>query len=497
MRADRHARWYQDERDMTQASDAAAKQVRIATLLSIGSVGGSVLTQLLTPRVLQDRWGDAGYEWAIALQGIASVVLVADAGIQAYLTRELALLHDSPQAAKFRAVATAGLRGLASTGLVLTVLLSVAFAMLVRAPTSIVASRTLAAGVFALVTVSLFTSLACGGWATAVLVGSARYVRGHLEALVRNLVAGLSLPLLAYLGAGPVRALALYACGLMVVDLARFAGASRVLPRTTTDSPMSMREIMWQARGSFLLSLSGPVQTGLQPAVAAQLLAGTIAVGVPARTMGSAARLLTNAVINAIWVPLARQVAPGRPNAQHAWRTASGRMATLQLAAITFVMLVAPIVTPLWLPNKHAAVMRVVPIFLLEQACYICAAPSLLLLQSAGQFGRVAMVQLGGALVSLVLTIFLVPTYSALGFAIASALSTVLIVVPASALLERAYVHTLGGSAGPVFGLRLLITLSTVGAVVVFSARPLTGFCLACITTLASAAFSLRSSRER
>src|SRR5258708_3991663 len=83
---------------------------RGASALTILALPVNIATQFVLPPVLLARWGDLGYAFCVAVQGFASYVSVADAGVLLYLSRHLAVLRAAGDEKAALALTRGGLR---------------------------------------------------------------------------------------------------------------------------------------------------------------------------------------------------------------------------------------------------------------------------------------------------------------------------------------------------------------------------------------------------
>jgi O-antigen/teichoic acid export membrane protein len=96
----------------------------------------------------------------------------------------------------------------------------------------------------------------------------------------------------------------------------------------------------------------------------------------------------------------------------------------------------------------------------MEQAAYSMAVPAQTLLMATGRFGRAGGATMACALISVLLTVALMPAFGALGFAVASLAGTAVGLVPALLALEWTYWRERGQRPSRVVGPRLAIALA-------------------------------------
>ena len=219
----------------------------------------------------------------------------------------------------------------------------------------------------------------------------------------------------------------------------RIAFARGLLPRSRGSAPApSLLGLLSAARGSLFLAFGGATQNGLQPAITAILSANAAATAIPARTLANGARTVAIAVSNVLWVPLAaRLTRDARPaDSFLMWKRASPALGTLVLGGVALLLSLAPMVVPIWLPRQSAAILTVLPLFAAEQAAFLAAFPSLMLLQALGMFGHIGAATLAAAICGLGLTYVLVPHWGAAGFGLAGLLATSCVYAPVLVLSE-------------------------------------------------------------
>jgi O-antigen/teichoic acid export membrane protein len=275
--------------------------------------------------------------------------------------------------------------------------------------------------------------------------------------------------LLASLGFDPGTTL-LSSAGLVIVfEGSRFALTLRGEPLLRSVPPQPVTRILRDARGSLAYYLATATQTGLQPYVAASISSRVVSVAVPARTLANSARSLSTAVINVVWVPVAARLSELKDGAEQLrfWRRNHLVLSAVQVAGIAVLLGLAPFVVPRWLPAKSDEILRLLPLYCVEQAMYVAAIPSFVLLQATGRFGALGAATLVSAIGTVAGTVALVPHFGAIGFVSSSAGSAALILAPTVLALEWRYWHTKGVSPAstlvPRFALALLVASVAIG----------------------------------
>ena len=111
------------ERGGGPAGRSRAGVTRVASAAAVVSLGLSMLAQFATPPILLAGWhATRASALFVAVQGFASYVSVADAGVQLYLIQRLATLRASGEMGAADALTQGGLRAfgvLALSGAVL------------------------------------------------------------------------------------------------------------------------------------------------------------------------------------------------------------------------------------------------------------------------------------------------------------------------------------------------------------------------------------------
>ncbi len=408
------------------------RSVRLAIATSFISLAVTLVVQLITPRVLLRAWSEQGYAFTIAIQGFTSYISIADAGVQAVLSRTLLADNDRGDDDLFGARARAGARALGALAASATIVTLIAASVLVSSRlTRLGGGNEPTFLTFAIVATGVGAAVALGGWSTAIECGRGYFARTQGFTAMRIALGGLSMPLMAALGASPSKALISTSILTTSFDFVRALLATRLLPNKGA-TQISAMHLAWTSRGSFLYSVAGPTQVSLQPAVAALANASSVAAAVPARTLANAAKLLSTAVTNSIWVALSRDFSDNHVSDQTAnrWKTISLRLTTLHLAATTALLVLGPLILPLWLGPHAPNAARVLPLFLTEQAALAAIGPSILLWHARGEFGQLARIQILGAIVAVIATPFAAQRYGGFGVGAASAIALVTITVP-------------------------------------------------------------------
>ncbi len=437
-------------------------RVRSASFLSIGVVVAAIAAQLAVPRVLLSTWGDSGYAFLIAVQGFAAYVSVADAGVLLHMSRRLAILHAAGDERSALALIRGGLRTFAILATAGTGIVFGAFMLSGRriwhglAITSGLTPQVAVVAALAQV-VSGATSLALGGWSSAVDQGRSRYARVPAYALGRmTLVTCVTLGL-AELGLGPGATL-LCVSGLSIVfEALRFAHTRRTEGPLASVSPDPVGGVLRDARGSLLYYLATTTQNGLQPYVTAALSPSVVSIAVPARTLANGARSMSGAVVAVIWIPVAARLFELKDASDRLrfWRRNSPTLSAVQVGGVVALLALAPLVVPHWLPAKSESIMALLPFYCVEQGAYVAIIPSTVLLQATGSFATLGYATLAAAIASVAGTMLLVPHYGAAGFAGASAASVLLVLAPSVLAVEWGYWRRGGVSPASVLAPRV------------------------------------------
>ncbi|MDP9036118.1 MAG: hypothetical protein M3O50_15055 [Myxococcota bacterium] len=424
-----------------------SRRLIVPVFTSVVSLFVSIGLALVLPAVMLSRWGNAGYSLVIAVQGFALYVSVADLGVQAFVTRQLAVLVARGDMREASALAVTAFKTLAMLAMAGCAMVATGFVVFGGSVRGVVALRAGVSGhamslAFVAQTFSTGAGVALSGWSTSVESATGRYQRVQAVGLIRNCASSLSFVAMAYAGASPTASLIAQALILTAFDATRIVFARQLLPPSGTAlEALSPLRFLVAARGSLFLAFGAATQNGLQPAVMAVLSENAAAAAIPARTLANGARTVAMAVSNVLWVPLAARLTRDAKPADSflMWKRASPVLSTLVLAGVALLLVLAPLVVPLWLPRQSATILSVLPLFAAEQAAFLAAFPSLMLLQALGKFGTIGAVTLTMAFASLVLTYWLVPRTGAAGFGMAGLVGTSCVYAPALLLSE--YVH--------------------------------------------------------
>jgi O-antigen/teichoic acid export membrane protein len=442
-------------------------------------VGVTMVMQIVVPRVLLARWGDAGYAFTVAVQGFAAYVSVADAGVLLYLSRRLAVLRASGDEAAALSLTRGGLEAFAWLAGVGTLIVSVAFVLSGHSVWSTLARTcaltpgwALAAALSQIVWGA--TSLALGGWSSAVDQGRARYARVPGAGLVRHVIVTIATLGLAESGWGPgATLLAVSALGI-AYECARFALALSGEPPLREMKPDPVREILRDSRGSLVYYLATTTQTGLPPYVAASISPSAVSVAVPARTLANGARSVSTALSIVIWVPVAARLSELTVPVERLrfWRRNSPVLSAVHLGGILALLALAPLVVPIWLPSKSSQILALLPAACVEQGAYVATIPSVVLLQATGRFGTLGGATMAAAIAAVVGTVVLVPRYGAFGFTSSGAAAATLIFAPVVIAAEWSYWRSTGTSATSMLASRLVLALLAIGCALAYAAHP-------------------------
>jgi O-antigen/teichoic acid export membrane protein len=193
------------------------------------------------------------------------------------------------------------------------------------------------------------------------------------------------------------------------------------------------------------------------------------------------------AVSNVLWVPLAAKLAGYERPADtfHVWRRISPVLALLVLVGVTALLCVVPVVVPIWLPHQSETILRIFSYFAVEQAAFMAAFPSLMLLQALGRFGQLGAWALTTSICGVTLTWMLVPRAGAAGFGIANALVTCVVYAPGLLLSEYLYWHRVGVDARGFLARRGGLCLTTTAACLAYAAHPAVAACFLLAVTSA------------
>jgi hypothetical protein len=389
------------------------------------------------------------------VQGFASYVSVADAGVQMYFVQRVASLraaNDDAAADALTASCFRLLRALAifGGGGVFAAFVLTGHAIWGRLAHSLGVSPSVAlAAAFGQVGTGA-VALVCGGWSTVVDYGRNRHARVQAFGLVKALGAYGGVFALALGGVGATTTLILVALATTALDAVRFAITRAAVPRASkpTES-VSLGQLLYCARGSGLLNVATNTQSGLQPYVAASLSAAAVSVAIPTRSLANGCRALSNAIGNAVWVAIAARLSEQPdPRARYAfWVRNAPAMTMVQLGAVGGLLTVGRAIVPHWLPSKAAGVLGILPWCGAEQAVYAATMPSFVLLTALGRFGVLGMTTLAFVLTTLVGIWATVPHYGAAGFAASNAIGALVVLAPLLLAVERAYWRNSGVTA--------------------------------------------------
>ena len=442
---------------------------RAASILAVIQLATQTATQLVLPPVLLRAWGDSGYALFIAVQSFAGYVSVADAGIQVYLIQKLATLRARGEHELAMRTTAGGLRALgvlASGGALLVFAAFVAtgrpiwhdLGSRIGVPPAVALTAALAQFV------SGGVSLLFGGWSTAVDSGHGRYVRLQVFGLARVTLVTIATLVPAALGGSASLALFVASVGGIMFDATRFSLTYRDEPRIPARHAVSIPRVLRDAAGSVVLMLATTTQNGLQPYVTAVMSPAVVSIVVPGRTLANGARSVSGAIGSVLWVPVAARFAEmSDPAARHRFWTRNAPVLSLvQLAGILALLVLAPLVVPLWLPAKSRDILSLLPYYCVEQGVYVAVLPTIVLLQAAGRFAVLGVATLLSAVVSTIAITIFVPRYGASAFAFANAAAAQLILAPCLLLSEwlhwrRCGIRKLGSL--PARALALVLTL--------------------------------------
>jgi hypothetical protein len=289
-------------------------------------------------------------------------------------------------------------------------------------------------------------ALVCGGWSTVVDCGRNRYARVQGFGLLKVCVSNGGVLGLALCGGRAATTLMATGAAAIIVDGVRFALVRRAEPAAVSGEQISVRELLYGARGSALLNLASNTQSGLQPYVTASLSTIAVSVAIPARTLANGCRSVSNAIGGAVWVPIAARLAehPEGRSRYDFWVRNAPVLAIVQLSALVGLLGVGPFLIPHWLPTKSAGVLSILPWCGAEQAVYAATMPSFFLLSALGRFGSLGLATLAFVLAAVVGIWLSVPMFGALGFAASNALAALVVLAPLLFTIERAYWRSIG-----------------------------------------------------
>jgi len=437
----------------------------VASLVSLVRIGLGTIIQFLLPAIALAAWGDAGFALVMSLQGLASYATMADAGLQGYLIQRAAALLGAGDKAKARAVLRVGFRlllGLAAIAALITMGAFVLFGERLwrEVATDAGSSPAFALISFGVVVASVGIALSFGGWSTALESGVGRLARVQLFGASRYLLNTGGVVLLAFIGFEPLMTLVLASLIAVVHDVGRAFVAWRQFfrPLPKGDS-VPHRSVLIRSSVGMLQTAAAATQMGLQTSVATGLdIAGTAA-AVPGRTLSNTARQLSGAVGNVAWVAVARAFArlDDAEDKYALWASLTRLLCGLQFFGAGFVGLIAPLLLSVWLPDKASTIMELVPLYLVEQSLFSMALIGNYLLISDGKFGRAGAISMIGAIVTVALTLWLVPTLSAVGFAFASLVGGAAVVGTLMLIAERRWWANQGIDADKAFMQRLAL----------------------------------------
>jgi len=301
------------------------------------------------------------------------------------------------------------------------------------------------------------SNLACGGWSAAVELAAGRYARPAVAGLLRALVLVGIIVGGAVLGATSVQALVASAIALIPFDVIRFAFARQLTEKGV--EPVRLWTVIRGAAGGFLLMVGSATQNGLQPALAATVAPLVAGAAIPGRTVSNGARLFSTAVQNVVWAPMAARLAaePDGGRAFAFWRRNALLLALTQLLGLVALTCAAPLVVPRWLPTKSDQIVPLLPFYCVEHAVLIAAVPSQTLLSAVGQFVRIGLGQLIGAVVAVGVILVTIQSWGPSGFALSS-LVGVLVFAPAVLAGEWKYWTRRGQRPWVVMGTRLVLS---------------------------------------
>jgi len=420
-----------------------------ATAASLIAQVASLAIQLAIPRVLLARWNDGGYAIYIAVTGIAAYLGFADAGVQIYMTQRLSVLCGAGSFVEAGRVARGALRALILLALVGSAILGLAVVTLgMAAIQPVVRASGTGRRVIVIVALALVASaavaLASCGWSSAVEQSHGKYARTPLMGFGRTIITNGFLLSCASLRVAAPTTLVMLACLTVPLDLARAALAWRLL--APGPQAEAVTRVIVGARGGLVMMIASSTQSGLVPATAAAIAPLQVGVVIPSRTVANGARMLTGIAQNILWAPLASRFASYGTAASsfRFWVRYSPVLALIQLGGVAALASAASVVTHVWLPSKAPGIDRVLPLLCAEQALLVAIAPTQVLLPALGHLLGSGAIQLGQALVFLVLTVLLMPSMGALGFASASAIATATCLVPGLLLAEYRYWTSVG-----------------------------------------------------
>jgi O-antigen/teichoic acid export membrane protein len=430
-----------------QGTSTLAAKARAASGLSLFSVAVGFGLQFAFAPTLLHHWGEGGYAFFVAVQGFASYVSVADAGVQMYFVQRVASLRAARDDAAADALTTSCFRllrvlALAGGALVFGAFVVTGHAIWERLAHSLGVSPALAlAAAFAQVGAGA-VALVCGGWSTVVDYGRNRHARVQAFGAVKVVCAYGGVLVLARSGTGAAPTLIAVALATTALDAGRFA-----ITRAAEPAPSGPRvslplgQLLYGARGSGLLNIATNTQAGLQPYVTASLSPAAVSVAIPARTLANGCRAFSNAIGGAVWVAIAARLSEhDDARARYAfWVRNAPALTLVQLGALGGLLTVGPVIVPHWLPSKSAGVLGILHWCAAEQAVYAATMPSFFLLSALGRFGVLGLTTLAFVLTSLVGIWATVPHYGAAGFAASNAIGALVVLAPLLLAVERAH----------------------------------------------------------
>ena len=490
------------KKDGVVPSRDRAGTTRAASGAAVVSLGLSMAAQFATPPILLSRWHDTGFALFVAVQGFASYVSVADAGVQLYLIQRLATLRASGETLAADALTRGGLRAFAMLALAGAALVSLAFVLTGHrvwyelAHTCGMGARDVLAGALSQIVAGGF-SLGLGGWSTAVDYGHGRYVRVQFFGTLRMIVTTIGVVALAEARVGPAAVMMIVGLVQIAFELTRFTLTFRGERWGVTEAAPA-RRILREARGSVVLMFSTTTQNGLQPYVTAALSSTVVSVAVPGRTLANGARTLSTAIGSVAFVSVAARFAElSDARARYAlWVRNAPLMSLVQLGGVAALLGLAPFVVPHWLPRQSAAILGLLPLYGLEQGAFAASVPVVILAQAVGRFGALGGITLASAVVSIGATLLLVPRYGAVGFAGANAAAAALVFVPALIVWEWNYWRGLGVKAGSTLIWRGLMVVAAAAIALAEWRSPPLGFGLCLILTVGVGLGAMRLRRR-
>ncbi len=340
-------------------------------------------------------------------------------------------------------------------------------------------------------------SLASGSWCTAVDCGRERYLRIQVFGLARTLVTTAGVALLALGGLGPARALIIVSFAQVVLELSRFVVTRAGEPRDVKEA-VPARQVLREGRGSLVYAFAVTTQNGLQPYVTAALSPSVVSVAVPGRTLANSTRTLSTAIFNVVWVPVAARFAEltDGPRRHAFWSRNAPLLSLVQLAGVAALLALAPLVVPHWLPSKADDILRLLPLYCVEQGAYAASLPVLVLALANGRFGLLGAVTLASATVSIVGTLVFVPSHGAVGFAAANAVAGAVVAAPLLIAWEWRYWREQGVVGVGTTGTRALLLLASIAISIAHWRSPRLGVCLSLVLVAVVGGAVVRSRRR-